>query len=90
MSGVRSEFPRMCIEPINPQIAKLSRNLRTCWYIFGVSNSKKKGYILGFGTKTNILTPLSLYFLSPPWDDRLLRTWGTQVEPCNINNVQIG
>ena len=65
MFGVRSEFAKMCIEPINPQIAKLSRNLRTCWYIFGVSNFKK-WYILGFWPKTNILTPLSLYTLSPP------------------------
>ena len=30
------------------------------------------------------------HFLSQGVCDRLLRTWGTQVEPCNINNVQIG
>ena len=67
-SGVSSQ-KCVCIEPINPQIAKFSRNVRTYWYIFGVSNSKK-WYILAFGAQTNILTPLSLYplslFPSPP------------------------
>ena len=53
--------------PTDPRSAKLSRNLRTCWYIFGVSNSKKNWYILiGFWAQTNILTPLSLYPSSTP------------------------
>ena len=75
----------MCIEPIDPQIAKLSRNLRTCWY-----QIKKNWYILGFGTKTNILTPLSLYPLSPPpWDSIEAFPHSTDVgyPPDVLNNL---
>ena len=50
MSGVRSEFSKMCTEPINPQIVKLSRNFRTCWYIFGVSNFLKMTYFKVWGS----------------------------------------
>ena len=55
----------MCIDPINPQIAKLLRNLRTSWYIFGLSNSKKNGIFQDLEDQHSDPT-ITLLLESPP------------------------
>ena len=54
------------MEHINPQIAKLSRNLRTGWYIFGVSNSPKMVYFRVWDSDQHSDPTITLPLESPP------------------------
>ena len=58
--------PIIIIEHINPQIAKLSRDLRTGWYIFGVSNSPKMVYFRVWDSDQHSDPTITLPLESPP------------------------